>query len=109
MIVPHARPRKPDKDGSELFPSDVCSCDVYLLHGELGQIFVAKQKYDAIGNRSNRVLSFEKGEELEVLSPNPNSEWWEVNVCNLKVLFIYIYDRLYHWSLVIEVMSPLVS
>lgn len=57
----------------------MCRCDGYLLYKELGQIFVAKQKYDAIGNRSNRVLSFEKGEELEVLSPNPNSEWWEVS------------------------------
>ena len=47
---------------------------------ELGQVFVAKQKYDAIGNRSNRVLSFEKGEELEVLAPVPGQEWWEVRV-----------------------------
>lgn len=42
-------------------------------------MYIAKQKYDAIGNRSNRVLSFEKGEELEVLAPNPSSEWWEVS------------------------------
>ncbi len=38
---------------------------------------MAKQRYDAIGTRSNRVLSFEKGEELEVLNPAVNSEWWE--------------------------------
>ena len=42
-------------------------------------MYIAKQKYDAIGNRSTRVLSFEKGEELEVLNPNPSTEWWEVS------------------------------
>eukprot|EP00731_Ephydatia_muelleri_P024738 Em0016g1009a len=41
------------------------------------QIYVAKQRYDAIGSRKNRVLCFEKGEELEVLNPTPLSEWWE--------------------------------
>lgn len=50
----------------------------FVISIELGQVYVARQKYDAIGNRSNRVLSFEKGEELEVLAPIPNSEWWEV-------------------------------
>ena len=50
---------------------------IQLVSGR-GQVFVAKQKYDAIGNRSNRVLSFDKGEELEVLNSNPNVEWWEV-------------------------------
>ena len=45
---------------------------------------MAKQKYDAIGNRSTRVLSFEKGEELEVLTPNPNSEWWEVSAAGTR-------------------------
>ena len=44
----------------------------------MGQVFIARQKYDAIGSRSNRVLSFEKGEELEVLAPTPGAEWWEV-------------------------------
>lgn len=38
---------------------------------------MAVQRYDAIGNRSNRVLSFERGEELEVLNPSVNAEWWE--------------------------------
>lgn len=56
---------------------------IFVASLELGQVFIAKQKYDAIGNRSNRVLSFEKGEELEVLAPNPGSEWWEVN-CSQK-------------------------
>ncbi len=51
---------------------------LYYLFVEKGVIFVAKQKYDAIGNRSNRVLSFEKGEELEVFGPNSSNEWWEV-------------------------------
>ena len=41
------------------------------------QIFVAKQRYDAIGTRKNRVLCFEKGEELEVLNASPLFEWWE--------------------------------
>ena len=50
--------------------------------GGVGQVFVAKQKYDAIGTRSNHVLSFEKGEELEVLAPTPGAEWVEVRVCN---------------------------
>ena len=49
---------------------------------EVGQVFIAKQKYDAIGTRSNHVLSFEKGEELEVLAPTPGAEWVEVRVCN---------------------------
>ena len=44
-----------------------------------GHIFVAKERYDAIGVRSNRVLSFERGEELEVFNPVPASEWWEVS------------------------------
>ena len=52
----------------------------------VGQVFIAKQKYDAIGSRSNRVLSFEKGEELEVFAPNPASEWWEVCILYIKFL-----------------------
>lgn len=44
---------------------------------KVGQVFIAKQKYDAIGTRSNHVLSFEKGEELEVLAPTPGAEWVE--------------------------------
>jgi len=52
-----------------------------------GQIFVAKQKYDAIGNRSNRVLSFEKNEELEVLNANPNVEWWEVGKTDISFYY----------------------
>ncbi len=51
-----------------------------IVHAELGQVYIAKQKYDAIGNRSNRVLSFEKGEELEVFAPTPGLEWWEVGM-----------------------------
>ena len=27
----------------------------------------------------NRVLSFEKGEELEVVNPVPGADWWEVS------------------------------
>lgn len=45
---------------------------------ERGQIYVAKQRYDAIGSRSNRVLSFDRGEELEVLSLVAGADWWEV-------------------------------
>ena len=41
---------------------------------------MARQRYDAIGSRSNRVLSFEKGEELEVLTSTVTSEWWEVGL-----------------------------
>lgn len=52
--------------------------DILMADLEVGQVYIAKQKYDAIGNRSNRVLSFDKGEELEVRTPNPTSEWWEV-------------------------------
>lgn len=48
-----------------------------LLPTERGQIYVAKQRYEAIGIRSNRILSFEKGEELEVLNAAANSDWWE--------------------------------
>ena len=36
-------------------------------------------KYDAIGPRRDHVLSFDKGEELEVLNASGNSEWWEVS------------------------------
>lgn len=50
------------------------------FHSERGQIYVARQRYDAIGSRSNRVLSFEKGEELEVLTSSVTSEWWEVGM-----------------------------
>lgn len=39
---------------------------------------MAKQRYEAIGTRSNRVLSFDRGEELEVLNVSAGSEWWEV-------------------------------
>lgn len=42
-----------------------------------GHIYIAKERYDAIGSRSNRVLSFERGEELEVFNPLPSAEWWE--------------------------------
>ena len=42
-------------------------------------IFIAKEKYQAIGVRSMHVLSFEKGEELEVADPVPGAEWWEVS------------------------------
>ena len=40
-------------------------------------VFVAKQRYDAIGHRQSRILTFDRGEELEVLNPVPGSEWWE--------------------------------
>ena len=51
-----------------------------LLASAAGHIFVAKERYDAIGARSNRVLSFEKGEELEVFNPLSTAEWWEVSL-----------------------------
>jgi hypothetical protein len=54
----------------------------------VGQVFIAKQRYDAIGSRSNRVLSFEKGEELEVLAPTPGTEWWEVSL----LFLVYVGD-----------------
>lgn len=62
----------------------------------IGQVFIAKQKYDAIGTRSNRVLSFEKGEELEVMNPLVGSEWWEVGrcVCAYGLLNVYSPHRL---------------
>lgn len=60
-------------------------CWLMHFHSERGQIYVARQRYDAIGSRSNRVLSFEKGEELEVLTSSVTSEWWEVGM---------IYDQL---------------
>ena len=78
--MPHTRPKRAEKEGSKFRLIIDHSCYIYWLWKELGQVFIAKQKYDAIGNRSNRVLSFEKGEELEVLAPNPGSEWWEVNI-----------------------------
>lgn len=57
-------------------------CNNVIINLGIGQVFIAKQKYDAIGTRSNRVLSFEKGEELEVMNPIVGSEWWEVGyVC----------------------------
>lgn len=55
-----------------LASANSCSCS------ERGQVFVAKQRYEAIGTRSNRVLSFDRGEELEVLNVSAGSEWWEV-------------------------------
>ena len=48
-----------------------------LFLKRIAQIYVAKQRYDAIGSRKNRVLCFEKGEELEVLNASPLTEWWE--------------------------------
>lgn len=54
----------------------ICS-PCYIASGA-GHIFVAKERYDAIGARSNRVLSFERGEELEVFNPVAAAEWWEV-------------------------------
>ena len=53
--------------------------NAYSLFKEIGQVYYARQKYDAIGNRSTRVLSFDKGEEMEVFNPISNSEWWEVS------------------------------
>lgn len=80
--MPQSRVRRPERDGSELLRLQVVYFYVRDINSPqgIGQVFIAKQKYDAIGNRSNRVLSFEKGEELEVLAPNPGSEWWEVSV-----------------------------
>ena len=40
-------------------------------------VFVAKQRYDAIGHRQSRILTFDRGEELEVVNPVTGSEWWE--------------------------------
>ena len=40
-------------------------------------VFVAKQRYDAIGHRQSRILTFDRGEELDVVNPVPGSEWWE--------------------------------
>lgn len=65
-----------ERDGSKFICCTI-SYVICLLVG-VGQVFIARQKYDAIGSRSNRVLSFEKGEELEVLAPTPGAEWWEV-------------------------------
>ena len=62
---------------SVLFPVTPCPSLLTPVVTERGQIFTAKQRYDAIGSRSKCVLSFEKGEELEVLNPALNSEWWE--------------------------------
>jgi guanine nucleotide exchange factor VAV len=42
-----------------------------------GTVFVAKQRYDAIGHRQSRILTFDRGEELEVVNPVQGSEWWE--------------------------------
>ena len=53
---------------------------MYSFLGVVGHIYIAKERYDAIGSRSNRVLSFERGEELEVFNPLPSAEWWEVGV-----------------------------
>ena len=52
---------------------------LYIGGGALGQgtLFVAKQRYDAIGHRQTRVLAFDKGEELEVMNPVLGSDWWE--------------------------------
>ncbi len=57
-------------------PPTLTASHPHCLTGR-GQIYVAKHRYEAIGPRSNRVLSFEKGEELEVLNPALNSDWWE--------------------------------
>ena len=35
-------------------------------------------RYDAIGPRQDHVLSFEKGEEIEIIDFN-GTEWWEVS------------------------------
>ena len=64
-------------------PLQVCLCGKLCicasLLGSAGHIFIAKERYDAIGSRSNRVLSFERGEELEVFNPLPTAEWWEAS------------------------------
>lgn len=67
-----------------MFTSCTCCCiklcnylSTYSI--ELGQIYVAKQRYDAIGSRSNRVLSFDRGEELEILNASAGGDWWEVS------------------------------
>ena len=65
-----------------------CMCMCSLL-GVAGHIYVAKERYDAIGNRSNRVLSFERGEELEVFNPLSSAEWWEVNCLYTCMLWFY--------------------
>ena len=53
-----------------------CSCD--YTSPPIGRgVYVAKQHYDAIGHRRSRVLTFDKGEELEVVNAVPGSDWWE--------------------------------
>lgn len=48
----------------------------FLLLSELGHIYTAKHSFD--GSRNERMLSFERGEELEVVNYNAG-EWWEVS------------------------------
>ena len=57
------------------------STSIAVCTGSAGLIYIAKERYDATGIRSDRVLSFERGEELEVFDPLPTAEWWEVWTC----------------------------
>lgn len=68
-------------------------CSPCYIASAAGHIFVAKERYDAIGARSNRVLSFERGEELEVFNPVTTAEWWEVrSLSSLSILFNINFD-----------------
>ena len=49
----------------------------FFLQAGAGGVFIARQRYDAIGPRQSRVLAFDKGDELEVMNPVMGSEWWE--------------------------------
>lgn len=42
-----------------------------------GVVYIAKQRFEAIGPRQSRILSFDKGDELLVVNPVQGSEWWE--------------------------------
>lgn len=44
-----------------------------------GVVFIAKQRFEAIGPRQSRILTFDKGDELLVSNPVQGSEWWEAS------------------------------
>lgn len=54
---------------------------VVLATGPLGHgvVFIAKQRFEAIGPRQSRILTFDKGDELLVSNPVQGSEWWEAS------------------------------
>ena len=89
--------------------------ELFFVASERGQVFVAKQRYEAIGSRSNRVLSFDRGEELEVLNASGGSEWWEVRPsslphhCTWVHWLTFVSLRLSHYALETEGKSLPVS